>query len=211
MKAVLLSVNPNDCELIAQGRKTIIVKKTRPNISADSFKCYIYCTKSEPLWQKGCMVFTNKHYNRLLDTFDYMLNGKIIGEFICDRVDIIDVSSDAHNAYSKESCLTVDDFINYCNGQDLYGWYISNLVIYDEPKELSEFRILDKEKQKACVHRERYYTNPDWTNSAELPAGFTCDIGTERDFCRPFENKNCTCFKPMTHPPQPWCYVDLVE
>lgn len=44
MKAVLLSIRPKWCELIASGKKTIEMRKTRPKIPVP-FKCYIYCTK----------------------------------------------------------------------------------------------------------------------------------------------------------------------
>ena len=43
-KAVLISIQPKWCELIASGRKTIEVRKTKPNIPTP-FKCYIYQTK----------------------------------------------------------------------------------------------------------------------------------------------------------------------
>ncbi len=42
--AVLLSVRPKWCELIASGKKTVEIRKTRPKIETP-FKCYIYCTK----------------------------------------------------------------------------------------------------------------------------------------------------------------------
>ena len=42
-KAVLISIQPKWCELIASGRKTIEVRKTKPKILTP-FKVYIYCT-----------------------------------------------------------------------------------------------------------------------------------------------------------------------
>jgi len=48
-KAVLISVQPRWCGLILNGKKTIEIRKTKPNI-APPFKCYIYCTnKGRPL------------------------------------------------------------------------------------------------------------------------------------------------------------------
>ena len=44
MKAVLISIQPKWCELIASGKKTVEVRKTKPKI-APPFKVYIYCTK----------------------------------------------------------------------------------------------------------------------------------------------------------------------
>ena len=43
-KAVLISIRPKWCELIASGKKTIEIRKTRPKIETP-FKCYIYCTR----------------------------------------------------------------------------------------------------------------------------------------------------------------------
>ena len=41
-KAVLISIRPKWCEKIANGNKTIEVRKTRPKMDTP-FKCYIYC------------------------------------------------------------------------------------------------------------------------------------------------------------------------
>ena len=43
-KAVLISVKPKWCELIADGKKTLEVRKTKPNLKPP-FKCYIYQSK----------------------------------------------------------------------------------------------------------------------------------------------------------------------
>ena len=45
-KAVLMSIKPNFCELIASGKKTIEVRKTRPKLQPP-FKCYIYETSQK--------------------------------------------------------------------------------------------------------------------------------------------------------------------
>lgn len=46
MKAILQSIRPQYCELIAAGKKTIEVRKSKPQIQLP-IKCYIYMTKSE--------------------------------------------------------------------------------------------------------------------------------------------------------------------
>ena len=43
MKAIMLSIRPQWCEMIASGKKTIEVRKTRPKLDTP-LKCYIYCT-----------------------------------------------------------------------------------------------------------------------------------------------------------------------
>lgn len=52
MKAVLLSIKPKYCELIANGKKTIEVRKNAPKIEPP-FKCYIYCIKAKPIMGRG--------------------------------------------------------------------------------------------------------------------------------------------------------------
>lgn len=42
-KAVLISIRPKWVEKIANGEKTIEVRKTKPKLETP-FKCYIYCT-----------------------------------------------------------------------------------------------------------------------------------------------------------------------
>ena len=49
-KAVMLSIRPKWVEKIANGEKTIEVRKTRPKLDTP-FKCYIYCTL------QGCNEF----------------------------------------------------------------------------------------------------------------------------------------------------------
>jgi predicted transcriptional regulator len=171
MKSVLISIQPKWCELIASGKKTVEVRKTRPKIETP-FKCYIYCTANK----QGTKDLLEIHGT---DGKIRKANGKVIGEFVCDRITEYECSSDGFGelATTCGTCLTYDEIINYCNGNDLYGWHISDLVIYDEPRRLSEF-------ERAC---------PDNVYSCDMcrHSGYT---GTE-----------CT---PITRPPQTWCYVE---
>ena len=50
MKSVLISIQPKWCELIANGKKTVEVRKTRPKLETP-FKCYIYCTQGGYHWK----------------------------------------------------------------------------------------------------------------------------------------------------------------
>ena len=52
MKEVLISIKPKWCELIANGTKTVEVRKTKPNLETP-FKCYIYCTKAKDFFSIG--------------------------------------------------------------------------------------------------------------------------------------------------------------
>lgn len=142
-KAVLISIRPKWCELIASGEKSIEVRKTRPKIETP-FKCYIYCTK--PSFEYEDFI--------ALDNGRFIYGGgKVIGEFICDKVFPITVeengpfSEERGGGYSEDysakgfhDCLTDEEFDRYLGAKDGYGWHISNLVIYDEPMKLCDFK-----------------------------------------------------------------------
>lgn len=150
-KCVLISIKPKYCELIANGKKTVEVRKTMPKLELP-FKCYIYCTKSknEFLQSRSNMFFycENKDFIGGHGAGVYQrLNGKVIGEFICDRMlrfdDYFFESSMSYEIYDeyKSTCLNWKEMNDYANGKEtLYGWHITDLVIYNKPKELSEFK-----------------------------------------------------------------------
>lgn len=147
-KAVLLSIKPKYCELIANVKKTVEVRKTRPKLNTP-FKCYIYETQA--LYKpNGC-----KHL--------FPGNGKVIGEFICDR--IIDIDCDSVAPFDKaldlyidkQCCLTRDEFFAYTQGRCAFGFHISYLIIYDKPYELDEFMVYgksmcNKRNCKTCLY-----------------------------------------------------------
>lgn len=142
MKSILISIKPKYCELIAKGEKTIEVRKSMPKLKTP-FKCYIYMTKSN-------LVGDRKAYKD-------RLAGKVIGEFVCDKIDRIVHSGTSNenirlcffdydwthrplsNEYLYQTQLTYAELEKYSNGGNLYGWHISKLKIYAEPKRLREF------------------------------------------------------------------------
>lgn len=148
-KAVLISIRPKWCEKIVNGNKTIEVRKTRPKMNTP-FKCYIYCTL--PKYPHEDFIATN--YPRP----QFYGGGKVIGEFTCDRIDWI-----THIGYTgipnlvetricdaatmrtspvggllNAACLTPKMLNDYLAWGDGYGWHITDLRIYDAPRELSE-------------------------------------------------------------------------
>lgn len=146
MKSVLISIKPKWCELIASGKKTIEVRKTRPQIECP-FKCYIYCSAGEPLWLTlGKTVMSDKAYNRIIDDIPILLNQKVIGEFACYKIIEVDCDSVAPFEYQTKDyiedkiCFGRDELIKYAGFTRPFGWHISDLLIYCEPKELIEFK-----------------------------------------------------------------------
>lgn len=162
MKSVLISIRPEWCEKIASGKKTIEVRKTRPRCETP-FKVYIYCTADDDNI-KGLLTKSNntgkiyttlkKYCQALVRAGNKTLNRKVIGEFICDNIDNHSLSElivkEDRELALLSTCLTRDEVLDYlgyergtsiydCKNFDFYGWHISDLEIYDEPKRLSEF------------------------------------------------------------------------
>lgn len=126
MKSVLISIQPQWCKLIANGKKTVEIRKTRPKLDTP-FKCYIYCTQGKTLND----ILTFAEYKNGEYMGDYYANGKVIGEFICRNI--------AKGNLQLGSCLTMQEISEYAKNKEIFGWCISDLIIYDKPKELSEF------------------------------------------------------------------------
>ena len=206
MKSVMLSIQPKWCELIASGKKTIEVRKTRPKIETP-FKCYIYCTQNEFLARKsnGELWFANRN-SLIMPNDSVQLSGKVIGEFVCDKVELIACHkyhngvgfdytyyTESKDTLTNEAQLTDYDMQQYlgcaedgeCVG---YAWHISDLQIYDTPKELREFR-------KPCK----------WEEHGEEPDCFICNkSGYTPDMY-------IDCFNFLTRPPQSWMFCEVSE
>ena len=185
-KAVLLSIQPRWCGLIASGKKTIEVRKTKPKIETP-FKVYIYCTNDRK--NHFC---TGKRYSyadeRSHNAFDKNGNGKVIGEFICDAIVSHCEMANADIA-EQRGCIRREQLFEYANGAELYGWHISDLKIYnDQPKELSEFGTLCDEDCPNCE-----FWKYDMINQHERDMDCT---------------NSSYPLRPLKRPPQSWCYVE---
>ena len=193
MKSVLISTRPKLVEKICHKigedetgkaiyEKRIEVRKTAPK--EVPFKCYIYETKGQ------YVKFTHGAHTK----YGYG-RGKVIGEFICDRIICSQAYFDSQgknhltNVFPddiKKTCLDEYDLWDYIAGKavkanqmyDGYLWHISDLKIYDKPRELSEFR-------KPC---DRFL-----------------DCCTCR---RLVHNEYMSCDNKIPRPPLSWCYVE---
>lgn len=174
-KAVMLSIRPKWCEKIASGKKTIEVRKTKTKLETP-FKAYIYCT----------MPDTRDPHNILelhgADGKIRKANGKVIGEFTCDRIYELAPLNHAPDDVEKQACLTREEIVDYLKGTG-YGWHISNLKIYDKPRELNEFRR-SCPNSWYCESCAMYWENNGTCGSASLQ---------------------------IKRPPQSWCYVKEID
>lgn len=167
-KAVMISIRPKWCEKIASGEKTIEVRKTRPKLETP-FKCYIYCTVEmagyDALWVLDAP--TREKYS-FMAVAAYLENpkgankgnGKVIGEFTCDRIYELAPLNHAPDDVETQACLTREEIVNYIKGTG-YGWHIVDLKIYDTPKKLSEFKGLCKVESDCCACPYYNYSKMD--------------------------------------------------
>ena len=195
MKAVLMSIQPKWCELIASGKKTVEVRKTKPKFETP-FKCYIYCTKGKD-WLTSVNGVVNKLNEIVIDlkasSKIQELNGKVIGEFVCDYVidspiwrlrgntGFLAPRTEREKNLPEMACLTLDELKEYVGSKNkcVCGWHISNLVIYDKPRELGEFEIVG------------------------------CQGCRDKDTCHC--KFHCFGRRTLKRPPQNWCYVEEVN
>lgn len=192
-KAVMLSIRPKWCEKIANGEKTIEVRKTKPKLKTP-FKCYIYCTL--PKYSHEDFIATD--YPRP----QFYGGSKVVGKFTCDRIyeirkrgipENFDYCYLSLNEWGNDdieteiraisaSCVSKEELNAYeAKAPLLYGWHISDLRIYDTPRELSEFR----RATDPCDSCHAEYT---W----------------ECTDCKKFGGN-------IKRPPQSWCYVEEMK
>lgn len=180
MKSVLISTRPKLVEKIChkigedETGKAIYEKRIEVRKSAPKevpFKCYIYETQGQ------YVKFTHGAHTK----YGYG-RGKVIGWFVCNLVDEypydycdgVDIDDDT----ILETAIDREDINIYAKGKTLYGWHISDLKIYNNPRELSEFfkpcdRFLDCCTCRRLVH-----------------------------------NEYMSCDNKITRPPLSWCYVE---
>lgn len=196
MKSILISLQPKWCELITSGKKTIEVRKTAPKETP--FKVYIYQSKRN--WIYKILPWLKERRQ------------KVIGEFVCDSVTCIQAyygnSGEKHltNLFGidiKNTCLSLHEIFDYIIGdkKDGTGWlyHITDLKIYDKPKDLREFCTWRFGKNDGC---ETCFNKKWWE-------GDTADENIAKRICAPCQKDNFR--KQITRPPQSWMYVKELD
>ena len=164
MKSVLISVRPKFAKLEMNGKKLI---KIRKNYIEPPFKVFNYVTKGgndslvfstdyeDVAWNRP---YIDKEHNRVWTTLhgnylkklckDKIWNGKVAFEYVVNKVDTYRYEYDYETEEGyydidddmlEECYLTLDEIIEYGNRKNILLYHISDLKIYDKPKELSEF------------------------------------------------------------------------
>lgn len=137
-KAVMISIKEIHNANIESGKK-ISELRTLPPILTPPFKVYTYASG-----------FGARH--------------KVVNEWICKDMITWRIVMGIPSTLPKNACLTIEEILKYSGKtyKNITEMYISQLKIYDKPKELSEFLSISNQK-------------------------------------------------PLTRPPQNWCYVEELE
>lgn len=194
MKSVLISIQPYYVFLIIARlmgwnipqEKTVEVRKDFPKDLSWNKRVLIYCSKNR------------ESFNRIpaqYQPFMEKLLGKVVGNFECDRIE--QIVPDYNPKFQKffygyvtdlsPTCLGEEELHKYAGIEPLYFWRISDLKIYDTPKELGEFWKIDK-----CP----YVSDNGCTYN------FHCFRAAENS------HKYGRCGERLTRPPQSWFYVE---
>lgn len=175
---ILASIKPYYYYLIGERKKTIEVRKTAlKNLPQD---IAFYMSKDEKSFAKIPKEFQEKYREHF---------GKVGIRAVVDNMDVYDYDCcdgvDIDDDMLLETMIDREYINIYAKGKPLYGWHISDLKIYDKPKELSEFR------------KSGFMTEEEWLFN--LYPNTHCHYDA---WAKKFE---------ITRPPQSWQYVEEVE
>lgn len=213
---ILASLKPYYYYLIGERKKTIEVRKSTlkdlpqdivfymskdeksfakiPKEFQEKYRKYfgkigmkVVCDKIEDFYC-ACVPYlkeNNLGYGQFVDNGVYKVNGWHEG-IVFERNDRY-IETMLNNDDLKEMCLSAQELFDYIGvGKHLYSWHISDLKIYDKPKELSEF------------YRPCSYSGICYSCNRFRPNG------------TPNDEPNDFCDGEITRPPQSYMYVKEV-
>lgn len=151
MKAIMISDKPRWCAKIMNGEKTIEVRKNKALETAIQklineygyADIYVYCSKSNYLG-----YISNKYVGKVIFKFRcYKIDDYVYGKKWSWKIGApLDGISNDYEYILKDTCLTDDELRNYADDLCFNAIHISDLEIFDKPKELSEFYKIGFEK-----------------------------------------------------------------
>lgn len=221
MKSVLIPIQPKWCMFIASGIKTVEVRKTKPKLETP-FKCYIYATRPRHFYHISKHLLSSDESLFLINGKVQMrddwgveyedpnflhLNSMVIGEFICDDINIHNhgifdeqepLDTEEILEVLEDSKLTYSELCKYVGLKDFYTWHISDLKIYAIPKSLSMFFT---EGDCDCINCNKCY----WFDRGN---GYNVEDDCNLAYLSLESHKP---LKAIIKPPQSWCYVEEVE
>ena len=146
---------------IYKGIKTLEIRKSMPR----GFKGIVFACVSKTNWKQDLMKIPENERE-----FFAQFVGKVGLKFTLNKVDKfyynenLDYFTDINDkglpmkTILEKSCLKDIDFVAYMNFRNGYAWHSDNLVVFDKPKELSEFyKVGYKEEWHNLLECEEKY------------------------------------------------------
>lgn len=166
MKSILRSIKPYWLYMILTKHKTIEVAKNFPKSEEWNGIVEMYCSKDM------------RSFNRIPEKDRVWMSkyvGKVACRFVCDKVvrtcgwrlrgntQQCAKRTVEETELPKLSCLAIDEIVDYAGSEnrEVVGWHISDLKIYDKPRELIEFRQPCKKSDLLCCCCDRSITSDD--------------------------------------------------
>lgn len=154
MKAIMKTIKPKTCANIMNLIQSILVIKNKREADAIQklidengyTEIYVYCSKDNKTKLSSnslqYYVVDNKNYKDYLGNW----NGKVLFKFRCYKVEeiswqigVYELEQQPFSDFLDKCCLGFCELKNYLNRKTGYAIHISDLEIFDKPKEISEF------------------------------------------------------------------------
>lgn len=146
--SILISIRPNWTSPIKELKKKWEIRKTIPKLKPP-FKCYIYETLGKMKWD--VLEIPEDQGGGVFDIRSHEGCGKVIGEFICDKIVEVGYSPWNHGEYvceveniHEESCVDFEAMFDYIADGFGYALHIADLIIYEKAKDIGEFYQVKK-------------------------------------------------------------------
>ena len=172
-----MSIQPYYAYLEMKGIKTVEMRKTEPKDKEWSGKVKVYVSQNK------------KSFNRIPKEYREWFKpyvGKVAYEFMKGGIMCEEALHMRHGL--KDSCLTHEELDGYSKGKRIYGYRITDLIVYDKPKALDALYAIN-----ACTKDCREY-HADRCEGVNRTG--KCGFG---------------CKHPVTRPPQSWQYIQELE
>ena len=138
-KAILISIKPEWLCKILNGEKTIEIRKTAPKCELP-IEVYIYCTKGNYIGH-----LSNRYVGKVVARFTLRKVERFIQGLNEDEYERLpnfalqDYDYHGLDCLMEKACLNDEEINEYAPDLSFYAWHISDLEIFDKPKELDEF------------------------------------------------------------------------
>ena len=201
MRDIIISLKPYYYYLIGENIKKVEVRKSYPKADDWSRRAWFYMSRDEKSFAKIPKEFQEKYRNHF---------GKVGMRFVCDQITLWNYDQafdesmgvfidkfgyDITDYELGKTCLPYEEFSEYGNTQNLYGLNIPDLVVYDEPRELSEFKTPDWYADcEKCNYLEKMRCPVKDSHKADIMATACRRVG-----------------KPITRPPMSWQFCVATE